>query len=51
MARRGTGSKVMAVADGASFPVAVRVTNASPHDITLVAATSKAGFSTRFPGD
>jgi|UPI0002EE4752 hypothetical protein len=39
----------MAVAGGASFPVAVRVTNASPHDTTLVAATLEGRFLDEVP--
>lgn len=37
--KRGKGTKLMAVADGAGLPVAVYATSASPHEITLVEAT------------
>jgi transposase len=34
----------MAVADRAGFPLAVHVTSASPHEVTLVAPTLESGF-------
>lgn len=37
--KRGKGTKLMAVADGAGFPVAVSVGSASPHEIKLVEKT------------
>lgn len=37
--KRGKGTKLMAVADGASLPVAVHATSASPHEVTLVEET------------
>lgn len=37
--KRGKGTKLMAVADGAGLPVAVYATSASPHEITLVEDT------------
>ena len=37
--KRGKGTKVMAVADRAGFPLAVCVTSASPHEVTLVETT------------
>ncbi|MEX1138946.1 MAG: IS5 family transposase [Bacteroidota bacterium] len=37
--KRGKGTKLMAVADGAGLPVAVYATSASPHEITLVEPT------------
>ncbi len=37
--KRGKGTKLMAVADGASLPVAIHATSASPHEVTLVDET------------
>ncbi len=37
--KRGKGSKLMAVADGAGLPLAVYTTSASPHEVTLVLDT------------
>ena len=37
--KRGKGTKLMAVADGAGFPVALSVGSASPHEVTLVEDT------------
>ena len=37
--KRGKGTKLMAVADGAGFPVAVSVGSASPHEVVLVEET------------
>ena len=37
--KRGKGTKLMAVADGAGFPVAVSVGSASPHEVRLVEDT------------
>ena len=37
--KRGKGTKLMAVADGAGFPVALSVGSASPHEVTLVEET------------
>jgi len=34
--KRGKGTKLMAVADGAGFPVALSVGSASPHEVRLV---------------
>jgi len=34
--KRGKGTKLRAVADGSSLPVAVYTTSASPHEVTLV---------------
>jgi ribosomal protein L34 len=44
--RRGKGTKVMAVADSAGLPVAVHVTSASPHEVTLVEETLAKCFVT-----
>ena len=37
--KRGKGTKLMAVADGAGAPIAVYTASASPHEVTLVQAT------------
>jgi len=37
--KRGKGTKLVAVADGAGFPVAVSVGSASPHEVKLVEKT------------
>jgi transposase len=34
--KRGKGTKIMAVADGAGLPVALCIESASPHEVTLV---------------
>lgn len=38
-ARRGKGTKLMAIADATGLPVAVHTASASPHEVTLVEAT------------
>jgi hypothetical protein len=42
--KRGKGSKLMAVANSASIPVAVYTTSASPHEVSLVHDTLKERF-------
>jgi transposase len=42
--KRGKGTKLMAVADRAGAPVAVYVTSAAPHEVTLVEPTLQASF-------
>jgi transposase len=42
--KRGKGSKLMAVADRSGLPLAVHVTSASPHEVTLVHDTLKERF-------
>ena len=42
--KRGKGTKLMAVADGAGIPVAIHATSASPHEITLIEATLEQRF-------
>ena len=42
--KRGKGSKIMAVANGASLPVAISVGSASPHEVNLVEPTLEARF-------
>ena len=37
--KRGKGTKLMAVADGAGFPLALSVGSASPHEVRLVEET------------
>jgi len=37
--KRGKGTKLMAVADGAGLPLAIYATSASPHEVTLVEDT------------
>jgi len=37
--KRGKGTKLMAVADGTGFPVALSVGSASPHEVRLVEKT------------
>lgn len=37
--KRGKGSKIMAITDRAGLPLAVSVTSASPHEVTLVETT------------
>lgn len=42
--KRGKGTKIMAIADRAGLPLAVDVTSASPHEVTLVEGTLAACF-------
>ena len=42
--KRGKGSKIMAVANSASLPVAISVGSASPHEVKLVEPTLEARF-------
>ena len=42
--KRGKGTKLMAVADGSSLPIAVSLASASPHEVTLVEQTLEARF-------
>ena len=42
--KRGKGTKLMAVADGAGLPVAVHTASASPHEVTLVRDTLRERF-------
>ena len=43
--KRGGGTKLMAVADGAGLPLAVRTASASPHEVSLVGGTLAEGFT------
>ena len=47
--KRGKGSKLMAVADGAGLPLAVYTTSASPHEVTLVHETLEQGLTREQP--
>ena len=47
--KRGKGTKLMAVADGAGLPLAVHATSASPHEVTLVLDTLKERFLRQRP--
>jgi len=37
--KRGKGTKLMAVADAAGFPLALYTTGAAPHEVTLILDT------------
>jgi hypothetical protein len=47
--KRGKGTKLMAVADGAGLPLAVHTTSASPHEVSLVTDTLLEIFVDEFP--
>jgi transposase len=47
--KRGKGTKIMAIADGAGLPLACCATSASPHEVTLVETTLEARFTERPP--
>ena len=47
--KRGKGAKLLAVADRAGLPLAVRVGATTPHEVTLVEATLEARFLTAMP--
>lgn len=47
--KRGKGTKLMAVADGAGLPLAIYTSSASPHEVTLVASTLAENFSGEGP--
>jgi transposase len=47
--KRGKGSKIMAIADGAGLPVATHVASASPHEVTLVDDTLGERFLDEVP--
>ena len=42
--KRGKGTKLMAVADGTGFPLAISIGSASPHEVTLVEDTLEKRF-------
>ena len=47
--KRGKGTKIMAVADAAGFPLALHVASASPHEVTLVEDTLDSTFTNELP--
>src|SRR5215470_10939192 len=47
--KRGKGTKLMAVADGAGFPLAISVGSATPHEVTLVEETLEKRFTEEKP--
>jgi transposase len=47
--KRGKGTKLMAVADRAGFPVAIYPASASPHEVTLVQDTVEERFTEDAP--
>jgi transposase len=47
--KRGKGTKLMAVADGAGFPLAISVGSASPHEVKLVEETLEKRFMDEKP--
>src|SRR5215831_9088326 len=47
--KRGKGTKLMAMADGAGLPLAVHTTSASPHQVSLVTDTLLESFVDEFP--
>ena len=47
--KRGKGTKIMAVADAAVFPLALHVASASPHEVTLVEDTLDCMFTNELP--
>jgi transposase len=47
--KRGKGTKLMALADAAGFPLAVYTASASPHEITLVRETLLQSFTSGRP--
>ena len=53
--KRGKGTQLLAVADRAGLPLAVRTESATPHEVTLVVATLEdrlvAAWPTRLIGD
>jgi len=47
--KRGKGSKLMAVADGAGLPLAISIESASPHEVGLVEGTLERRFTEEVP--
>jgi transposase len=47
--KRGKGTKLMAVADRAGFPLAVYAASAAPHEVTLVGETLAQVFTAEQP--
>jgi transposase len=47
--KRGKGSKLMAVADGEGLPLAIMISSATPHEVTLVQSTLETRFVEEMP--
>jgi len=47
--KRGKGTKIMAIADAAGFPVSAHIESASPHEVKLVEATIDRSFTQYAP--
>jgi transposase len=47
--KRGKGTKLMAMADGAGLPIAISIGSASPHEVKLVETTLQARFTKMRP--
>jgi len=47
--KRGKGTKIMAISDGAGLPVACCIESASPHEVTLVERTLDERFTPEAP--
>jgi transposase len=47
--KRGKGTKIMAIADQKSLPIAIGLDSASPHEVTLVEKTLKQKFTKGTP--
>ena len=47
--KRGKGTKIMAIADGTSLPIAISVASASPHEVTLAKGVLEDSLVGRFP--
>jgi hypothetical protein len=47
--KRGKGTKLTAIADGSSLPLAVHTASASPHEVTLVGETLSERFVEECP--
>lgn len=47
--KRGKGTKIMALADGAGLPLAIYLASASPHEVTLVEDTLANRFVAKIP--
>ena len=42
--KRGKGTKIMVITDASGLPVALDITSASPHEVTLVESTLATTF-------
>src|SRR5881394_1529711 len=47
--KRGKGTKIMAITDGSSLPLAIHIESASPHEVTLVHHTLQASYAQGTP--